>query len=50
MDYTDVQIPGSVLLDTDNDGTVDGFAGKVTNAGGAEVAGLEIEAVAMFIR
>ena len=48
MDYTDVQIPGSVLLDTDNDGTVDGFAGKVTNAGGAEVAGLEIEAVAML--
>lgn len=48
MDYTDVQIPGSVLLDTDGDGTVDGFAGKVTNAGGAEVHGFEIEAVAQF--
>ncbi len=46
MDYTDVQIPGSVLLDTDGDGEVDGFAGRVTNAGGAEVHGLEIEAVA----
>ena len=48
MDYTDVQIPGSVLLDTDGDGTVDGFAGKVTNAGSAEVQGLEIEAAAQF--
>jgi iron complex outermembrane receptor protein len=46
MDYTDVQVPGSVLLDTDGDGEVDGFAGKVTNAGGAEVNGIEIEAVA----
>ncbi len=46
MDYTDVQIPGSVLLDTDNDGEVDGFAGSVTNAGKAEVDGLEIEAIA----
>ncbi len=48
MDYTDVQIPGSILLDTDNDGVVDGFAGKVTNAGGAEVMGLELEAMAQF--
>jgi len=48
MDYTDVQIPGSVLLDTDGDGEVDGFAGSVTNAGGAEVQGLEIEAIAQL--
>lgn len=48
MDYTDVQIPGSILLDTDGDGIVDGFAGSVTNAGKAEVTGLEIEAVAQF--
>jgi len=48
MDYTDVQIPGSVLLDNDGDGEVDGFAGKVTNAGAAEVKGLEIEAAAHF--
>ena len=48
MDYTDVQIPGSILLDTDGDGEVDGFAGKVTNAGGADVSGLEIEATARF--
>ncbi len=46
MDYTDVQIPGSILLDTDGDGEVDGFAGKVTNAGGADVSGFELEAVA----
>jgi iron complex outermembrane recepter protein len=48
MDYTDVQIPGSVLLDSDGDGEVDGFAGKVTNAGAAEVSGLEIEAIAQL--
>ena len=48
MDYTDVQVPGSILLDTDNDGQVDGFAGKVTNAGKAEVNGLEIEAIAQL--
>jgi len=48
MDYTDVQIPGSVLLDQDGDGEVDGFAGKVTNAGAAEVKGFEIEAMAQF--
>ncbi len=48
MDYTDVQIPGSILLDSDGDGEVDGFAGKVTNAGGAEVTGIEIEAVAQL--
>lgn len=48
MDYTDVQVPGSVLLDTDGDGQVDGFAGKVTNAGKAEVNGFEIEAIAQF--
>lgn len=48
MDYTDVQIPGSVLLDQNGDGEVDGFAGKVTNAGAAEVKGIEIEATAVF--
>jgi len=48
MDYTDVQVPGSILLDSDGDGVVDGFAGKVTNAGKAEVSGLEIEAVVQF--
>lgn len=48
MDYTDVQVPGSILLDTNNDGVIDGFAGSVTNAGGAEVQGIEIEAAARF--
>jgi iron complex outermembrane receptor protein len=48
MDYTDVQVPGSILLDNDGDGVVDGFAGKVTNAGKAEVSGFELEAAAQF--
>jgi iron complex outermembrane recepter protein len=48
MDYTDVQIPGSILLDNDGDGVVDGFAGKVTNAGAADVSGFELEAIARF--
>jgi iron complex outermembrane recepter protein len=48
MDYTDVQIPGSILLDANGDGVVDGFAGKVTNAGKANVDGLEVEAAARF--
>lgn len=48
MDYRDVQVPGSILLDTDGDGQTDGFAGLTTNAGKAEVSGFELEAVARF--
>jgi iron complex outermembrane receptor protein len=48
MDYTDVQVPGSILLDNNGDGVADGFAGKVTNAGKAEVSGFEFEMVANF--
>ena len=42
-DYKDVQIPGSVGVDTDGDGINDGFVGAVTNAGAAEIQGIEFE-------
>ena len=42
-EYTDMQIPGSVGIDSDGDGVNDGFVGTVTNAGEAEISGLEIE-------
>ncbi|MBT8105658.1 MAG: TonB-dependent receptor [Woeseiaceae bacterium] len=48
MDYTDVQIPGSFVFDSDGDGQDDNFAGSVTNAGGADVDGFEFEAIARF--
>ncbi|SHH05568.1 TonB-dependent receptor [Massilia sp. CF038] len=44
--YKDVQIPGSVAVDTNNDGVDDSFAGVTTNAGKAKIKGLEIEATA----
>ncbi|WP_417320509.1 TonB-dependent receptor [Emcibacter sp.] len=46
-DYKDVQIPGSVAIDTDNDGTNDSFVGTVTNAGKAEIWGMEFEMTAL---
>lgn len=42
-EYTDMQIPGSVGVDSDGDGVNDGFVGTVTNAGEAEISGIEIE-------
>jgi iron complex outermembrane recepter protein len=44
--YKDVQIPGSVAVDTNNDGVDDSFAGVTTNAGKAKIQGLELEAQA----
>jgi iron complex outermembrane recepter protein len=44
-DYTNVQIPGSIPT-FDASGNVTGFAGNVTNAGKAQVKGLEIEMLA----
>ena len=44
--YKDVQIPGSVAIDTNGDGIDDSFAGLVTNAGKAKIQGLELEASA----
>lgn len=43
MDYTDIQVPGSVGIDTDNDGVNDTFTGVTTNAGAATIRGLEYE-------
>lgn len=42
-DYTDIQVPGSIGVDTDGDGVFDTFAGVTTNAGKATVQGLEFE-------
>lgn len=41
--YSDMQIPGSVGIDSDGDGVNDGFVGTVTNAGEATISGIEIE-------
>ncbi len=43
MDYTDIQVPGSVGIDTNNDGVNDTFTGVTTNAGAATIQGLEYE-------
>jgi iron complex outermembrane receptor protein len=43
MDYTDIQVPGSVGVDTDNDGVSDTFTGVTTNAGAATITGIEYE-------
>ncbi len=43
MDYTDIQVPGSVGMDTNNDGVNDTFTGVTTNAGAATIRGLEYE-------
>jgi iron complex outermembrane recepter protein len=45
-DYQDVQIPGSVAIDTNGDGIDDSFAGVTTNAGKAKIKGAELEAIA----
>jgi iron complex outermembrane receptor protein len=45
-DYKDVQIPGSVAIDTNGDGKDDSFAGMTTNAGKAKIKGVELEGIA----
>ena len=42
-DFTDVQVPGSIGVDTDGDGLNDTFAGATNNAGKAELSGIEFE-------
>ena len=49
-DYTNVQIPGSVGIDTNGDGVNDTFAGVTTNAGKANFKGIELETYARFAR
>ncbi|MXO89408.1 TonB-dependent receptor [Pontixanthobacter aquaemixtae] len=46
-DYTDIQIPGSVGIDTNNDGVNDSFVGITSNAGDADVNGFEFEGNAL---
>lgn len=47
-DYSDVQVPGSVGVDTDGDGVADTFTGVTTNAGAATLRGLEWEGSGVF--
>lgn len=47
-DYTDIQIPGSVGLDTDGDGTQDTFVGITSNAGEADLNAIEFEGLAQL--
>ncbi|WP_022698889.1 TonB-dependent receptor [Euryhalocaulis caribicus] len=42
-DYKDIQVPGSVGVDTDGDGVSDTFTGVTTNAGAATLKGVEYE-------
>jgi iron complex outermembrane receptor protein len=45
--YNDVQIPGSVGVDTNNDGINDSFIGITSNAASADVNGFEFEGSAL---
>ncbi|MEM8816499.1 MAG: TonB-dependent receptor [Pseudomonadota bacterium] len=47
-DYKNVQVPGSIILDNNNDGEPDGFAGTTTNAGEADIMGAEFEMIGQF--
>lgn len=47
-DYKNVQIPGSVAVDTNGDGKDDNFAGVTTNAGKARISGFELEGMAQL--
>ncbi len=47
-DYTNIQIPGSIGVDSDGDGQTDGFAGVTTNAGAATIWGVELEGSALI--
>jgi iron complex outermembrane receptor protein len=42
-EYQDMQIPGSVGIDSDGDGVNDGFVGTVTNAAESTISGIEVE-------
>ncbi|MFU8832286.1 MAG: TonB-dependent receptor [Wenzhouxiangella sp.] len=49
-DYTNIQVPGSIGVDTTGDGISDTFTGVTTNAGKATVKGIEFEATALIAR
>ncbi|MFK8052184.1 MAG: TonB-dependent receptor [Woeseiaceae bacterium] len=46
--YEDVQIPGSVGLDTDGDGLDDSFVGVTSNAADADITGAELEGTVLL--
>ena len=46
--YTDVQVPGSIGFDTDGDGINDTFVGVTSNAGKANINGVEWEGQAIL--
>jgi len=46
--YSDIQIPGSVAVDSNGDGIDDQFVGTTTNAASADISGLEWEGQAML--
>ncbi|MDX2427594.1 MAG: TonB-dependent receptor [Xanthomonadales bacterium] len=46
--YTDVQVPGSIGLDTTGDGIKDTFVGITSNAGKADINGVEWEGQAIL--
>ncbi|MDH4020996.1 MAG: TonB-dependent receptor, partial [Xanthomonadales bacterium] len=47
-DYTDVQVPGSIGYDTNGDGINDTFVGITSNAGKADINGVEWEGQAIL--
>ncbi len=47
-DYTNIQVPGSIGVDTTGDGVSDTFTGVTTNAGSATVKGVEFEGSAVL--
>ena len=47
-DYKDVQVPGSVGVDTDGDGVSETFIGITTNAASADIDGVEWEGQAIL--
>ena len=48
-DYSDIQIPGSIAVDSNGDGIDDQFVGTTTNAASAEIRGLEWEGSYNFV-
>lgn len=49
-DYNDIQIPGSIGVDSNGDGVNDSFVGITSNAGDADVNGVEFEGNALVGR
>ncbi len=48
MDYSDVQVPSSIGVDTNGDGINDTFTGATTNAAAATLKGIEFDGTAVL--